>query len=149
MLVMVGDVACGFGPVRPGVRRLDEFAHPSNRAKLTSELLLYSQGNISAMTNEEMQKTIEFILEQQAQFVTRMQRDEVRLTRLEDAFATLVNIARITDERLDTMQTRLGTLTEKMATLAEAQAYTDQRLSALIDVVERYISRGENGNRSS
>jgi hypothetical protein len=101
------------------------------------------------MTNEEMQKTIEFILEQQAQFVTRMERDEGRLTRLEDAFATLVNIARITDERLDTMESRLGTLTENMTRLAEAQAHTDQRLSALIDVVERYISRDGNGNQPS
>lgn len=56
------------------------------------------------MTNEEMQKTIEFILEQQAQFVTRVQKDEERLTRLEDAFTTLVNIARITDERLDVVE---------------------------------------------
>jgi hypothetical protein len=101
------------------------------------------------MTNEEMQKTIEFILEQQAQFVTRMGRDEARLTRLEDAFATLVNIARITDERLDTMESGLITLTEKMAKLAEAEAHTDQRLSALIDVVERYISSSGNGNPQS
>lgn len=99
------------------------------------------------MTNEEMQKTIEFILEQQAQFVTRMERDETRLTRLENAFATLVEIARISDERLDTLESRLSTLTEKMAVLAEAQTYTDQRLSALIDVVERYISGGSNGDR--
>ena len=97
------------------------------------------------MTNEEMQKTIEFILEQQAQFVTRMERDEARLTRLEDAFATLVNIARITDERMDSMESRLNTLTEKMALLAESEAHTDQRLSALIDVVERYISNNRNG----
>lgn len=103
------------------------------------------------MTNEEMQKTIEFILEQQALYASRMERDETRLTRLEDAFAMLVNIARITDERLDntherldTMESRLGILTEKMTALAEAQAYVDQRLSALIDVVERYISRDEN-----
>jgi len=101
------------------------------------------------MTDEEMQKTIEFILEQQAQFVARMERDEARLTRLEDAFATLVNIARITDERLDTAESRLNTLTEKMATLAEAEAHTDQRLSVLIDVVERYISNSGNGGRQS
>jgi|ERR1044072_4005112 chromosome segregation ATPase len=101
------------------------------------------------MTNEEMQKTIEFILEQQAHFVTRMERDEARLTRLEDAFATLVNIARITDERLDTMESRLSTLTEKMAVLAEAEAHMDKRLSALIDVVERYISSNGNGGPPS
>ena len=96
-----------------------------------------------------MRKTIEFILEQQAQFVTRMERDEARLTRLEDAFTTLVNIARITDERLDTMESRLSTLAESMATLAEAEAHTDQRLSALIDVVERYISSNGNGGQQS
>ena len=111
------------------------------------------------MTNEEMQKTIEFILEHQAQFITRMERDEGRLTRLEDAFATLVNIARITDERLEVVELGITTLTEKMTALAEAQARTDtkmgelaeaqahsdQRLNALIDIVERYISKGING----
>jgi chromosome segregation ATPase len=115
------------------------------------------------MTNEEMQKTIEFILEQQAQFVTRVQRDEERLTRLEDAFTTLVNIARITDERLDVFESGISRLTEKMTTLAEAQAraddriaelaeaqaHSDQRLNALIDVVERYINRGGNGGPTS
>jgi hypothetical protein len=115
------------------------------------------------MTNEEMQKTIEFILEQQAQFVTRVQKDEERLTRLEDAFTTLVNIARITDERLDVVESGLSSLTEKMAALAEAQARTesriielaeaqahgDQRLNALIDIVERYINRGGNGGSAS
>jgi len=101
------------------------------------------------MTNEEIQRTIEFILEQQAQFATRMQRDEARLTRLEDAFATLVNLARITDGRLDTTESRLDVLTDKMAILAEAQAHTDQRLSALIDVFERYIGRNGNGDEQS
>jgi hypothetical protein len=90
---------------------------------------------------------MEFILEHQSQFVTRMEKDEGRLTRLEDAFVTLVSIARITDERLDTMESRLGTLSENMTRLAEAQTHTDQRLSALIDVVERYVSRGGNGNQ--
>lgn len=112
------------------------------------------------MSNEEMQKTIEFILEQQAQFLTRVEKDEARLTRLEDAFVTLVRIAQISDERQDTLEERIGTLTEKLtaladaqvlvdtklAELAESQTHTDQRLNALIDVVDRYISKKGNGN---
>ena len=112
------------------------------------------------MTNEEMQKTIEFILEQQAQFLTRIEKDEARVTRLEDAFVTLVRIAQISDERQDTLEERIGTLTEKLAALADAQAlvdtklaelaesqtHTEQRLNVLIDVVDRYISRKGDGN---
>ena len=32
-----------------------------------------------------------------------------------------------------------------MAELAKSQAHTDERLNTLIDVVERYISKGDNG----
>ncbi len=112
------------------------------------------------MTNEEMQRTMEFILEQQAQYAARMQRDESRLTRLEDAFVMLVQMAKLTDERLDGLvenmtllaqaqgraDARLAELTEKMTELADAQMHTDERLNALIDIVDRNITRGANGN---
>jgi hypothetical protein len=52
------------------------------------------------MTNEEMQKTMEFILEQQAQFEFNFQRlqeerlrDQPRLIRLEESFQSLVQLA--------------------------------------------------------
>ncbi|HEU0144068.1 MAG TPA: hypothetical protein VFQ47_04720 [Nitrososphaera sp.] len=93
------------------------------------------------MTNEEIQKTMEFILEQQAQFAANIQklqeeriRDDSRLRRLEESFQLLVQLAQSTD-------TRLSTLESNMATLAEAQAHTDERLSALIDIVRE----GRNG----
>ena len=93
------------------------------------------------MNNEEIQKTMEFILEQQAQFVANIQklqeermRDDSRLRRLEESFQLLVQLAQSTDTRLDTLETN-------MATLAEAQAHTDERLSALIDIVRE----GRNG----
>jgi hypothetical protein len=93
------------------------------------------------MTNEEMQKTMEFILEQQAQFAANIQklqeermRDGTRIKRLEESFQLLVQLAQSTD-------TRLGILESNMATLAEAQAHTDERLSALIDIVRE----GRNG----
>lgn len=96
------------------------------------------------MTNEEMQSTIQFLLEQQAQFASRVQKDEDRLARLENAFVTLTEVVRSADERMDTFDTHLNTLSGKMSDLAEAQVHTEQRLNALIDVVERYIS-GQNG----
>jgi hypothetical protein len=112
------------------------------------------------MTNEEMQRTMEFILDQQAQYVARMQRDESRLTKLEDAFVTLVQLAKLSDERLGTFEenmtllskaqtladARLVDLTEKMTELAEAQMHTDERLNALIHIVDRNITKGGNGN---
>jgi DNA repair exonuclease SbcCD ATPase subunit len=94
------------------------------------------------MTNEEIQKTMEFILEQQAQFSTNIQklqeeraRDNARLRRLEESFQLLVQLAQSTDSRLDTLESN-------MATLAAAQTHTDERLSALIDIVRE----GRNGN---
>jgi hypothetical protein len=93
------------------------------------------------MNNEEIQKTMEFILEQQAQFAANIQklqeermRDESRLKRLEESFQLLVQLAQSTDTRLDTLES-------SMATLATAQAHTDERLSALIDIVRE----GRNG----
>jgi DNA repair exonuclease SbcCD ATPase subunit len=93
------------------------------------------------MTNEEMKKTMEFILEQQAQFAANIQklqeermRDDSRIKRLEESFQLLVQLAQSTDTRLDTLESN-------MATLAEAQTHTDERLSALIDIVRE----GRNG----
>jgi|ERR1043165_2104404 chromosome segregation ATPase len=94
------------------------------------------------MTNEDMQKTMEFILEQQAQFTTNIQklqeervRDNARLKRLEESFQLLVQLAQSTDSRLDTLESN-------MSALAEAQTHADERLSALIDIVRE----GRNGN---
>lgn len=112
------------------------------------------------MTNEEMQRTMEFILEQQAQYAARMQSDESRLHRLEDAFVMLVQMAKLTDERLDGLvenmtllaqaearsDAKLAELSENMTKLIEAQAHTDERLNALIDIVDRYITKSGTGN---
>jgi chromosome segregation ATPase len=101
------------------------------------------------MTNEEMQRTMEFIVEQQAQFATNFQRaeeerirDQPRLARLEESFQRLVELCQIidarldtTDERLDRLESHESALEENMSRLAAAQAHADERLSALIDIV--------------
>ncbi len=107
------------------------------------------------MTDEEMRRTMEFILEQQAQFAASIQRleeertrDQPRLKRLEESFQLLVQLAEATDARLDSLETKTTTLETndgileiRMAALAEAQAHADERLSALIDIVRE----GRNG----
>ena len=101
------------------------------------------------MNNEEIQRTMEFILAQQAQFAANIQqlqeeriRDTPRFTRLEDSFQLLVRLAENTDLRLDRVDSnsskfeiKMSALEANMAALAEAQTHTDERLSALIDIV--------------
>jgi len=83
-----------------------------------------------------MHRAIEFILQQQAQYAARFERDESRLARLEESFTMLVELARGTDERWDTMGQTMATLShsmnelaQRMITLAEVQSQTDTRLT--------------------
>ncbi len=101
---------------------------------------------------------MEFILEQQAQFAVNIQRlqeervrDNPRLTRLEESFQLLVQLAQNTDTRLDriestttALESTTTALESNMAALAAAQTHTDERLSALIDIV-REGRNGKNG----
>lgn len=112
------------------------------------------------MTDEEMRRTMDFIIEQQAQFTVNIQRleegferlekerirDKPRLARLEESFQRLVALCEIADARLDRLESNTDALQSKlesttsaleanMARLAAAQAHADERLSALIDIV--------------
>ncbi|MGH9874906.1 MAG: hypothetical protein ACRD9S_20825 [Pyrinomonadaceae bacterium] len=94
------------------------------------------------MTEEEIRKTMEFILEQQAQFAANIQhlqeqraQDNPRLARLEESFIVLVQLAQTTDNRLDRIESNMAALESNMAAMAAAQTRTDERLSALIDIV--------------
>ena len=97
------------------------------------------------MTNEEIQRVMEFIIKRQESFAEGMEqmrelhaKAEERISKLETAFVGLFNIV-----------TEIGkaqqNLTEKMAELAQAQAHTDRRLDALIDIIEQ----GRNGKSQS
>ena len=87
------------------------------------------------MTNEEIQRVMEFIIKQQESFAEGMERmrrsqemAEGRVSQLETAAIHLYN----TTAELRQAQTDL---TVKRTELAEAQAHTDQRLNALIDII--------------
>lgn len=112
------------------------------------------------MANDDIQAKMEFILEQQAQLASKVDalveiqaHSETRLSRVEESFVLLVQMTKITDERLDTLTDKVNVLTDKVnaltdnvEALAEAQRHTDERLNTLINVVEHYISDGRNGS---
>ena len=108
------------------------------------------------MTNAEMQKTMEFIVNQQAQSSgkidalsevqreahhaaeERWKRSDERWERTEEGIRALLAIAQIHEGEI-------ATLGEKIAEVSENGRATDERLSALINTVERQISEGRNG----
>ena len=94
------------------------------------------------MSDEELRKIMEFIIKRQESFADGMERmrrsqemAEERIGQLETAAIHLYNAT----AELNKSQTELNlahrNLTAKMTELAEAQAHTDQRLSALIDII--------------
>ena len=94
------------------------------------------------MTNEEVERAIQFILQQQAQFWTSVQSLEGAVRSLEGiARDHTVQIGQLTDLVL-----RLGRIVEEQGLRFEKRMdRTDQRLDTLIATVDRYISR-HNGN---
>ena len=97
------------------------------------------------MTNEEMQRTMGFILNQQAQLAANQQKADERLTRLEDIVGKL---AAATLNRFESMEARLVEMSEnvdrKIAALVDAQMRTDEAIRNLTAVVDRYF-RERNG----
>lgn len=100
------------------------------------------------MTDEERQRQMDFILEQQAQF-------SVHLTQTQESVKVLAESQARTDETVARLSIQVGQLTtqvqliarqqehinEVVAVIADAPQHTDERLNALIDVVQQ----GRNG----
>jgi hypothetical protein len=112
------------------------------------------------MTYEEMQKTMQFILEQQAQLVATQQRADERIDksdkRLDRADKLITRTARTVDrlatyavERFERTDARISTESEdvnaKLAALADAQMRTEEAVRNLTAVVDRYFRGRENG----
>jgi outer membrane murein-binding lipoprotein Lpp len=111
------------------------------------------------MPDEETQHTIRFILEQQAQLTVSLgqltenvdqlsgtverlsgtvERLSEKVDRTADGIAALLTIAEIHDREI-------AALHESVNTVDERGRETDERLNALINTVERYISERRNG----
>ena len=98
------------------------------------------------MNEDELKRKMDFIVEQQAQFVvdihelkTSQQELATKQSVLTDALLTMVGA-------VGKLSVAYEQLAAKVETLTEAQAATDERLNAFIDVVERFLSERRNGN---
>ena len=101
------------------------------------------------MTNDEMERAVEFLVKQQAQFSTDLQKLTQSQSNTERTVATVVNMmSELTKTQLRMAEAQIRTET-RVAELADAQkrtnetaAETNDRLNSLIVVVERYFSNG-------
>ena len=111
------------------------------------------------MDDKKLEKTIEFILNNQAQFTVDIQllqeanKDaEKRISVLERATINFYNALTKTNENVDAIAEKVSVIsdkvdviTDKVDKLADFQKETDERLNAVILMAEKFFS-GENGN---
>lgn len=95
----------------------------------------------------DVEKTMQFLLEQQARFDARQAQFEERMARIEAVLLDVANAQERTNEILATLTERHVELAESHMELAqshkelsEAQKVTEQNLNALISTVERHIA---------
>lgn len=98
------------------------------------------------MTNDELDRRMDFIVNQQAQFTSD-------LARIEDVVGRLANASL---SRFDDVDGRISALVDSQAALvdsqirlSEAQAQTDEKLKNLIAVVDRYFSDRNGGSSTT
>ena len=103
------------------------------------------------MSNEEMNKKMEFIVEQQAKFAAdieilrEIQAADAR--RLGDGLLSMLDIiGQLTRTQIRTEQT-VSSLAQDVSKLTQAQAHTEERLTILINIVEGHM--GGNGGAES
>ena len=101
------------------------------------------------MTNDEIQRTMEFIIKQQESFAESMGQADARMNGLERAFVSIFNIVTDTVKGLKELTAKVDSLVEKIDALVDAQANTDDRLNIFITTVERYISNRRNGESTA
>jgi hypothetical protein len=101
------------------------------------------------MTSGEMEKSIEFILQMQAKFESNLARSEANIDKLGTSVSNLrvsvAELAAVVSESIRISDDRFTRLDDRLAKLAEAQKSADERLSALINVVEGHITGHNHG----
>jgi hypothetical protein len=104
------------------------------------------------MSNEELQRVMEFIIKRQESFAEGMEQMRVetrawqaqaaeRVGELERAAVTLFNVTAELTTAHRTLAEKMIDLAETQRQLAESLAHTDQRVNVLIDIIQQ----GRNG----
>ena len=98
------------------------------------------------MSNEELEKRMEFIIEQQAQFAANIQAHDERFAQLENVVNRL---AAATLEGFKDVNAKIDALVDSHVRLTESQTRTDEALRNLMAVVDRYFRERSNGEQNS
>ena len=100
------------------------------------------------MTEEEylrMKNILNTVIEQQAGFAERHTKAEARMDRNDQAIAALLTLAQMHEQEItktnEQMNTRFQQIAATFEELGKKSAETDERINALVNVVERYISK--------
>ena len=94
------------------------------------------------MSNEELERRMAFIVEQQAQFASDIHLLREVQGQTENVVGRLANA---TLEGFKDTNIKIDALVDSQIKLTEAQSHTDQTLRNLIAVVDRYFREGRNG----
>jgi len=108
------------------------------------------------MDQDKIDKTIEIILQNQAQFYAELQQTqelqkewqknfENRVVNLEQASINLIEAVKQTNETVKEVSKNVDEISKNVDELRAAQKETDERLNAVIYMAEKFFSRG-NGN---
>jgi hypothetical protein len=97
------------------------------------------------MTSEEIEKTMAFILEQQAQLTVTVGQLSLKVDRNAETATALLAIAEIQSAETRDLTESTRALAERQRESDERGRRADERLNALINIVERHISEGRNG----
>jgi len=108
------------------------------------------------MSNEEFERKMAFIVEQQAQFASDIQQLREVQTQLQatqvQTEQVVARLANVTLEGFKDVNAKIDALVDSQIRLNEAQSRTDENVSRtdgnlrnLIAVVDRYFSEGRNG----
>ena len=97
------------------------------------------------MSNEEFERKMAFIVEQQAQFASDIQQLQESQARTDQVVAQTGEIV----ARLANV-THIGftEVNAKINALVDSQIHTDENVRNLAAVVDRYFSEGHNGNHT-
>ena len=89
----------------------------------------------------DVEKTVEFILNQQAQFVVRLDRVEAQVEALAGQTQGLIRVVAEQQNQITTILGILGTLTQQMATLTQRMDTLTQRMDTLTQRVDTLTQR--------
>jgi len=101
------------------------------------------------MSNEEFERRMVFIVEQQAQFAADIQ----QLREIQGQFQAnqaqtenvVARLAHVTLEGFKDVNAKIDALVDSQIKLTDAQSHTDESLRKLIGVVDRYFQDDRNG----